>query len=139
MTPISLHAIYCRESGHIVHFRTGPADTRCERAWIEFAKVFTETDLVLVLRTLRRGVKSGERKPGCLRFSNLIERLDLFDEELAMARASERNARRPETNREAVLRATGRNGEPMPEPKTPRVILDDFAKAELAKMREAAK
>lgn len=139
MTPDTLHTVFCRESGLSVHFRLGPADTRCERAWMEFLKVFTEADLVLVIQTLKRKIKSGDRRPGCLRFSNLIERLDLFDEELAMAKAQARNARQPLSNRDAILKATGRPVEAQATVTTPRVILGDKEADWIARMREAAK
>ena len=77
-----LHAIYIRETGLDLPMRMGR-----DRAWFHWMQSgFTEADLVMVVRFLKRGIAAQERNPGCLRFRNLIEMLDYFDEELAMAK-----------------------------------------------------
>jgi len=75
-----------------------------ERSWFEFLRAgFTVQDLEIVLLWLKKGVREEIRNPGCLRFSNLIERPDRFGEELAMAKAENRNARPAPTPKELVL------------------------------------
>jgi hypothetical protein len=106
-----IHRLYCDLTGlgiSLHYMRTW--------AWHEyFKKGFTEDDLRLVVSEIKRGIKMGKRNPGALRFRNLIESLDYFEEELAMARSTARvAARAPRTDpgRAAVLRATGRAGAP---------------------------
>ena len=77
-----LHSLYIKETGLDLPMRMGR-----DRAWFYWIQAgFLEDDLILVIRFLKRGIASGDRKPGCLRFRNLIEMLDYFDEELAMAK-----------------------------------------------------
>jgi hypothetical protein len=62
-----------------------------ERAWFEWMRYrsddpFKADDLRLVVRHLQRGIREQQRNPGCLRFRNLIEMVDSFDEERALAR-----------------------------------------------------
>ena len=64
-----------------------------ERAWFEWMRYrqddpFKAEDLRIVVRYLQRGIREQQRNPGCLRFRNLIEMVDAFDEERAMARKS---------------------------------------------------
>jgi len=75
-----------------------------ERSWFEFLRAgFTVQDLETVLLWLKKGIREDKRQIGCLRFSNLVERLDRFGEELAMAKAENRNARPAPTPKERVL------------------------------------
>lgn len=98
-----LHRVYCAETGLDIPLRMGR-----DRAWYEWVRSgFTETDLVLVIRFLKKGIARQERNAGCLRFRNLIEMLDCFDEELAMARKAA--AARPPTPR--TVQATQQVGD----------------------------
>lgn len=82
-----LHALYCERTGLEIRL----AYDR-ERYWFDFIKAgFTKDDLNLVVGSLLKGIGKGDRNPGCLRFRNLIQQLDNFDEELAQARAQMRN------------------------------------------------
>lgn len=94
----TLHKVYCQFSGFDISIGYDR-----ERAWYEYIKAgYDAEDLRLVLIHLKRGIKSGNRNPGCLRFRYLIENLKDFDEELAMARAYVRN-NQPRTNRQAAI------------------------------------
>lgn len=78
-----LHAAYCSISGMDVALRFNR-----ESSWVEFTHAgFTKADLEAVLKRLRRLIKQGDRRPECLKFSNAVEGLDRFEEELAMIRA----------------------------------------------------
>lgn len=87
MTPLEttvreLHAAYCTATGMELPLRFGR-----DRAWSAFVEAGnTKADLLLVISHLKRGIAREERNAGCLRFRNLIEQLDYFDEELALAR-----------------------------------------------------
>lgn len=74
---------------------------------------FTEADLRVVVPYIKKGIKSGRRQPGALKFSNLIENPERFEEDLSMARAE---SRRPlvDKGRGDALRATGRPATEMP-------------------------
>ena len=110
-TPESLHAEYCRITNQDIaldQFRIN-----CWMVWINYGKhrasgqPFNADDLVTVVRELQAQIKIGKRKLGALRFRNLIQYVDYFDEELAMIRAKQRTPTVPR-GRAAVLRATGR-------------------------------
>lgn len=90
MTPSELHGTYQRETGLALTLTLPRADL-----WALFASRFTEADLVLVLRHLKKGIQNQERHPGCLKLSNLIWDLDKFEEDLCLARAL---SRRPQTS-----------------------------------------
>jgi hypothetical protein len=82
---------------------TGVFDHR-SHAWFTFIKAgYTLQDLETVLVWLNGKIRKAERNTGAIRFSNLIERPDLFGEELNMARAETRNAKPAITSREQVL------------------------------------
>lgn len=54
--------------------------------WSDFkAKGFTVDDLSLVIRYLDSEIRTGRRFEGSKKFSNLIQRLDMFEEELSLA------------------------------------------------------
>ena len=73
------------------------------RSWFEWLQAgYTVHDLETVILHLKRGIRDGKRNPGCLRFSNLIERPDLFGEELELAKAEIRN-RKPEPSPKAQV------------------------------------
>ena len=67
------------------------------RSWMEFLKhrkpPFTIGDLITVVMHLKDQIRIGKRFPGCLKFSNLILRPDLFEEELGMITARSRPAK----------------------------------------------
>jgi hypothetical protein len=100
-TPIEiLHETYCERTG----FEISLGYDR-ERAWHEFIKAgFTRDDLSLVICALIKAIHAPRngRNPGCLRFRNLIERLNDFEEELAMAKAQMRNFK-PKSSKENAL------------------------------------
>ncbi len=76
-----------------------------ERSWYEFAKAkFTAEDLRLVITHLKQGIKRNQRHSGCLKFSNLIECLNYFEEEVCEAKAHLRG-NRPQSNRENIIQA----------------------------------
>jgi len=94
----AFHAAYVRETGlplALLYNR--------ESAWFRLLRVqygeppadLTVEDLVMVIRYLRSGIAKGERNAGCLRFRNLIEQPDYFEEELAMARKAASQRQRP--------------------------------------------
>lgn len=97
-----IHKLFCVSTG--VELRIGIGEYNRERAWAEFLKQgFNSNDLVTVVNYLKKKIKEGDRNPGALRFSNLIERLELFEETLGMAKAEQRNAPKPFVARERVL------------------------------------
>lgn len=108
-----LHSIYCMETGQAV----GRTYQR-EFAWTEFiTRGFTITDLQDVIRDIRRAIGRGERRPEALKFSNLIQDVDRFEEQLAMLRSRQRAARPApavSAGKAEVLRATGRSPETAP-------------------------
>lgn len=60
--------------------------------WAQWlAKGFTDADLALVVRNIQKGIKTGNRHQGALKWSHLIQEPDRFEEELMEARASLRN------------------------------------------------
>jgi len=61
-----------------------------EHSWSDFIRAgFTGSDLKAVTARLLRLIHEGERRPEALKFSNLIEALDRFEEERAMVTAEE--------------------------------------------------
>lgn len=79
-----------------------------EAVWFEWIRAgFGEPELRLVVAHLQRKIRSGERRPECLKFSNLIGNPDFFEEDLAMARAVGR-IQPVDRARADVMRATGR-------------------------------
>lgn len=96
---LNLHRIYCQETGLQIGYRYDR-----ERIWYEFVKAgFTQGDLILVIHHLKAGIKRRERHSGSLKFSNMIECLNYFEEDLAQARAHMRN-NKPQTNRENIIK-----------------------------------
>lgn len=80
-----LHQTYCRLSGMNVALRFNR-----ESSWVYFTQAgFTKEDLEAVLQRLLKLVKLGDRRPECLKFSNVVEGLDRFEEELAMIKAEQ--------------------------------------------------
>jgi hypothetical protein len=78
-----LHRTYCSLSKMEVSLRFNR-----ESSWVEFIRAgFTKADLEAVLHRLLRLIECGERRPEALKFSNVVEGLDRFEEELAMIKA----------------------------------------------------
>jgi hypothetical protein len=78
-----LHDTYVKVSGMDVALRFNR-----ESSWMEFVRAgFTNADLAAVLGRLRAMVATGDRRPECLKFSNVVEGLDRFEEELAMIKS----------------------------------------------------
>lgn len=62
-----------------------------EASWVYFIQAgFTEFDLEAVIERLARLVRRGIREPSCLKFSNVVEQLDRFEEELYLIRAEKK-------------------------------------------------
>lgn len=100
----ALHQAYCDITG---------MELRCEysrmSAWQEFIRRgFTVDDIRLVVHEIRRGIPSGARNEGALKFRNLIVNIDGFEEDLAEARANMRSRRPPMTEKDKILKQTGR-------------------------------
>jgi hypothetical protein len=128
-----LHKIYCQFSGCDISMGFGR-----ERDWQMFIKAgFDEEDLRLVLIYLSRGIATGKRNPGCVKFSNVVQNLDYFEEDLALARAYVCN-NQPKTNRQAVIKMFMPEAEPEHSPDSCKLAGDVMAKL-LAEMRKEAK
>ena len=127
------HAAYCAATGQEI--RLDAFDR--ERVWYEFlAFGFSIEDVGLVGRFLVRAVEKGDRNPGCLRFKNLIERPDMFEEELQLVRAAMRNFKAPPSEKEKTIRAF-RPVTSEPVPMTARPAKEIVQKA-LDELRKAA-
>jgi hypothetical protein len=100
-----LHAAYCQATGF-----TLTLDMSREQTWYWWQKKgFTTEDLYLVVRYISAQIRQQRRNPGALKFSNLIGQYDLFEEDLAMARAERRAAAgRHHGEKASLLRQTGR-------------------------------
>lgn len=117
---------YADAYAKITGFRLNVRGIFCDRVtfWYQFIQAgFSIEDMEFVLRHLMAKVRKGDRNIGCLRFSNLIERPDRFEEELGLAHAEKRNAVKPMTPKESVIRAmpTVRQGSPV-EPMTAKPV-----------------
>lgn len=121
-----LHACFCHETG--AQLRLGIGEYTREAAWSRFLKHFTKDDLRTVIRYLRKEISIGNRRPGALKFSNLIERLDGFEEDLQFAKGAERN-QQPRRNMEERMIA-----ERKPAPPTNAKPIGDY----IAALRKAA-
>lgn len=77
-----------------------------ERFWFEWIKAgFTISDLETVILWLKGRIRSGVRRPECLKFHNLIEDPFRFEEELQLAKAEKRNAKPAPSPHEKVVSA----------------------------------
>lgn len=97
-----LHDTYCSLIGEKLSLGLGEYSR--ESFWQHYLKAgFNVADLRLVMRHLKREIHGERRNKGCLRFSNLIQQLDRFEEELVSARAEERNRKPAPTPLQRVL------------------------------------
>lgn len=117
-----LHAAYERETGQKLRL---DGIYHREQAWLHWMKQgFTEADLVLVCRYLKAMIKKDQRRPGCLKFSNMVEAWDYFEQDLSLARGWARNARPAPTERDKALSAMHREPAPAVDAvKTPSSVL----------------
>lgn len=78
-----LHGLFCDLTDqHGLSLRWDRA-----RMWHEWMRCgWSDDDLRVVVRYIRRGIADGRRNPGALKFRNLIGQPDLFEEELLEAR-----------------------------------------------------
>ncbi len=109
-----IHAVFCAATG--VELRIGIGEYTRESAWFRYLQAgFTEDDLMTVVKYLKSEIKLGRRNPGALKFSNMIERLESFEEDRGLAKAMQRNSVKPITPKESVIRAmpTVRQGSPV--------------------------
>lgn len=107
-----------------------------ERDWWDWLKwrahePFTEADLELVVEYNRKLIAQKHQFPACMKFSYVVGKPNLFEEDLSMARAQLPKR----TNRDEVLEATGRPSRP----ETPEKLAGPLAQAALDRLREAAR
>lgn len=96
------HAVFCAATG--IELRIGLGEYSREASWFRFIQAgFTSDEVHFVACHLMRKIREGTRNIGCIRFSNLIERLDAFEEELGLARAEQRNAKPQPTAKDRVI------------------------------------
>lgn len=96
-----IHRAYCLATGQDIKL----AYDR-EHVWYQFLQAgFTISDVQLVGNFLRRAVEKGDRNPGCLRFRNMIEPINLFEEELQLCKAAMRNFKPPRTEKDKTIQA----------------------------------
>lgn len=101
----SLHTAYTQLTGLEIGL-----DFYREACWAAFiSKGFTQDDLKMVIFSIKKGIETRERKPGALKFRNLIVNLDWFEEDLAEIRAKRRGHVPIDPAKAEVLRATGRS------------------------------
>lgn len=98
-----LHSQYCALTGLDVPF-TSQSSFMWE-AWL--FNGWTESDLACVVRYIKQKIKEGKRPQESLLPRNLIQRTDFFGEDLAIARAENRN-KTTQTPRQRVLAQSGR-------------------------------
>lgn len=97
-----LHSCFCKFTGADLPLRS-ICDAR-RLAWQRFAAAgHTQAELETVLFYLNRKVREDHWDRGCLRFTNLVEDLNHFEEVLAEARAWKRNSPRQTSARERVV------------------------------------
>lgn len=102
--------------------------------WLKFrgeAQAFTIADLRAVVAYRRALIAQQRQFPACLKFSYLVGRPDLFEEDLSMARA----APKPKTDRDKVLVASGRP----PGPERPAKLAEPLVQAALSRLRGAVR
>lgn len=126
----SIHAAYCEATGQPIRL----AFDR-ERSWYDFIQAgFTEADVRFMADWIKRKILKGERNPGALKFSNMIERVDRFEEDLVLARAEMRNFKAPPSEKDKVIKAFRPEQEPVKQTAKPareivNQLVDDLRKA----------
>ena len=110
-----------------------------ERSWYEFIRAgFTAEDLRLVITHLKAGIRRKERHSGCLKFSNLIEPLNFFEEERELARNSKALTKPAPNDKEKVIQLF-RPVVTEPVPKTPVKSTGSIIPKLLEELRKAAR
>lgn len=93
--------IYSRVTG--IRFRMGLAFDRERQAFELLRAGITLAEFEMVLTHLMAKVRKGERNIGCVRWSTIVGRIDVCEEELGMAQAERRNLRPAPTPKEQAL------------------------------------
>lgn len=120
------HDCYRKVSGWDVGALKAICDPR-EHLWSAFIRQgFTIDDLDFVIVHLNRQIKAGERNPGSLRLSTLIEPIH-FGEELGRAKAEARNSKPGPTPKERVVQAFSPKVTELPAPMTARPVSELIA------------
>ena len=126
----TLHGIYAGQTGQAVRLDM----SRIYQWEVWLAKGFTNADLFDLIRHLRAEIRAGNRRPGCLKFSNLIGLPESFEEDLAQLRATQRP--RPPTQRTVCSGQTERvvsDPGTAPRVQTPAPIVEEYVR----KLRES--
>lgn len=124
----ALHETYCRLTGLTIRLSYDR-----HRAWFDFLQAgFSPDDLALVISYLKKGIAQNDRNPGALKFHNLVQQLDYFEEDLAMARKPERPRPAPEPRQQTVGDTTRQLDAAAPE-KSPEEI-SQLAQEQLTKL-----
>jgi hypothetical protein len=102
------HALYCGLTMQKLDLTLGRMF-----CWERFLLKFSLDDMKLTINHIKRGIRHGQRNIGALKFSNLIERMDKFEEDLAQARGDQERFSKPRMNpgKAQVLRQTHRESE----------------------------
>jgi len=111
-TAESYHSIYCHEAGQAFNV---PFRISYDYQWGLFASRFTQDDLRLVIRHIKRQAGKG-RNVRSLKLRTFLlgpMALEDFEQDLAEARAVKRQ-HNGDAGRASILRATSRPGEPEP-------------------------
>lgn len=132
-----LHLLYVELTG--IDIRLTPDR---EQDWFLWCKAgFKEEDLRVLVAHIRKGIGSGNRNAGALKFRNLIGQVDYFEEDLGMARCELRIAKLKQGGpREQVLRESGRvDGRLAAAPEEPKKmgeVIESEAFKEFARLKE---
>lgn len=114
-----IHAAYCRLVGCSLSL------TMDRMYWWGhwLARGWGEPELTLVVESLQKRIRNGERNVGALKWSNLIQQAQRFEEELVEAKALKRNAKPAPNPRDlAVGQLRPRTTENPPETATAKPI-----------------
>lgn len=120
-----IHITYCQESGNAISLTLHRM--MIWQAWLRHG--WTSEDLKATIRYIRKRYYNRDRPQivaGMIRFSRLVEQPETFEEYLCDACADARNAPKPPTQRDSVLKAAGRvEPEGNGEIKTPAHVLEN--------------
>jgi hypothetical protein len=97
-----LHSLWNALTGQQLHERA------FERRWFEFGKLFTGDDLITVVRYMKFRNKQMDGAQYSFNAHRVVGDLERFASILAEAKAIHRNRRKPETDKDRVLKMTGR-------------------------------